>query len=157
MDNIHTTILKIIENRLTGTPFKLVELMVKPVSKRLLVRAYIDSEQGITIDQCKDFSRDFAQEIDVQNLIENYILEVSSPGVDRPLREDWQFRKNTGRTLTIDYVNGQNIDAHVTGKLDKYENGIVYILLPGKRKKDPEEILELPLDKIKNAAVQLQW
>lgn len=157
MDNIHTSIHKIIEDRLSGTPFKLVELMVKPVSKRLLVRVYLDSEQGITIDQCRYFSKDLALEIDTQNLIENYILEVSSPGVDRPLKEDWQFRKNTGRTLAVDYTDSQNMEMHVVGKLNKYENGIVYLSLSGKKKKNPEETLELPLDKIKKAAVQLQW
>ena len=99
-EKIHATIHAVID----PTPFKLVAVEVRPFQSRQQVRVYLDSEQGITIDQCRQFSRQIESIIDAQGLLgTQYILEVSSPGVERPIVEEWQFRKNVGRPILVRY------------------------------------------------------
>jgi ribosome maturation factor RimP len=79
---------------------------------KLLVRTMIDKTDGITLDDCERFSKSFAAVLDVENLIHGpYTLEVSSPGIDRPLRNLDDFKKNKGklaRIITKEKVADQN-------------------------------------------------
>jgi ribosome maturation factor RimP len=69
---------------------------------RLLVRTIIDKKDGITLDDCERFSKSFAAVLDVEELINGpYTLEVSSPGIDRPLRNIDDFIKNKGKLVRI--------------------------------------------------------
>ncbi|HTR81602.1 MAG TPA: ribosome maturation factor RimP [Bacteroidota bacterium] len=68
----------------------------------VVLQIFIDTDLGITADQCADVSRGLASELDRENLIAGrYRLEVSSPGLDRPLTLHRQFRKNIGRQLKV--------------------------------------------------------
>ena len=69
---------------------------------KLLVRTIIDKKDGITLDDCERFSKSFAAVIDVEDLIHGpYTLEVSSPGIERPLRNIDDFIKNKGKLARI--------------------------------------------------------
>lgn len=66
------------------------------------LRAYIDKEGGITIDDCVDVSRRFSDVLDTNDYIEDaYILEVSSPGLGRQLKKDREFEKSIGRDVIL--------------------------------------------------------
>lgn len=66
------------------------------------LRAYIDKEGGITIDDCVDVSRKFSDVLDTNDYIEDaYILEVSSPGLGRQLKKDREFEKSIGRDVIL--------------------------------------------------------
>lgn len=76
-----------------------VDVELKP-GNRLSV--YIDSDSGITFEKCRKVSRYLEAHIDAQGWLgEKYALEVSSPGVGRPLRYSRQFRNNIGRTIQV--------------------------------------------------------
>jgi len=85
-----------------------IEFSANP--KNRVLRVYIDSEsQGVSIDQCANVSRGLSLLLDVEDLIPGgeYELEVSSPGVDRLLREPWHFKKSLGqfvKVVTLDPV-----------------------------------------------------
>lgn len=67
-----------------------------------IVEVFVDTDQGITADQCAQVNRSVSSELERQNLISGrYRLEVSSPGLDRPLKLVRQFRKNIGRRFKI--------------------------------------------------------
>ncbi len=69
---------------------------------RSLLRIFIDSEDGVTIDDCEKVSRQVSGILDVEDPIKNeYTLEVSSPGWDRPLYEPWQYRQYVGETISL--------------------------------------------------------
>lgn len=76
------------------------------------MRITIDSEHGITLDDCEYFSKSFGALLDVEDPVRGpYTLEVSSPGLDRPLRSPGDFEKNIGRlarVITIDKIDNQN-------------------------------------------------
>ena len=79
------------------------------------IQLFIDQERGfITIDTCAVISRLVQDVLDMQAWSpSDYRLEVSSPGIDRPLYEEWQFKKNVGRTIR--YQNGSvNIEGRIT-------------------------------------------
>ncbi|MBR4719695.1 MAG: ribosome maturation factor RimP [Lachnospiraceae bacterium] len=66
------------------------------------LRAYIDKEGGITIDDCVEVSRTLSDELDRENFIDDaYILEVSSPGLGRTLKKDKDFERSIGQSVDI--------------------------------------------------------
>ena len=91
---------------------ELVEIEFKPANKRWLLRIYIDKEGGVTIDDCAYVSRELARHLDVEDIItQPYTLEVSSPGLTRPLKKSEDFIRNKGkmcRIITREAVAGKN-------------------------------------------------
>ena len=117
---------------------------------RLLLRAVIDKENGITLDDCEKFSRSFGAVLDVEDLFAGpYTLEVSSPGLDRPLKDLRDFEKNRGklaRVVTSDKISNQNF---FIGRIE--DIGVGYV----KIKIDEREI-DIPFDKISRARLEIE-
>src|SRR5262249_59212884 len=82
-------------------------LTVKPAGRRLVVRVTVDGESGIGHDELSDISRDISDVLDRAEAREGeltpdaYVLEVSSPGIDRPLTLPRHWRRNIGRLVTV--------------------------------------------------------
>ena len=71
---------------------------------RRIIQLYVDTDEGISISQCADVSRELGAKLDGLNaLSEPYELEVSSPGIDRPLTKLRQYKKNVGRKFKVTY------------------------------------------------------
>lgn len=80
----------------------LIDISVRNEHGGKLLQVFVDTDQGITIEQCAEISRELALRMDRENLIQSsYRLEVSSPGIDRPLRLLRQYRKNIGRSYKV--------------------------------------------------------
>jgi len=89
---------------LDETELELVEAQVKGSGKRRVVRLFIDrpGPRGVDLDDCQWVSQAFGARLDETELLATeYVLEVSSPGLDRPLRTADDFRRNTGRLLRV--------------------------------------------------------
>ena len=79
-----------------------IDLVVRGDRAKQVIEVYIDAEVGITTDLCADVSREVSAAIDAGNLLPGpYRLDVSSPGIDRPLRFPWQYRKHQGRRVHV--------------------------------------------------------
>ena len=79
-----------------------VEVNIRGERGSSIVEVFVDTDKGITADQCARVNRHLSAELDRLNLISGrYRLEVSSPGLDRPLKLGRQFNKNIGRQLKI--------------------------------------------------------
>lgn len=80
---------------------RLCGVKVSGRASRPLIQVFVDWEEGgITIDACADLTRSLLDLFDAhERFAPDYRLEVSSPGIDWPLTETWQFRKNIGRTI----------------------------------------------------------
>ncbi len=84
-----------------------IDLVVRGDRAKQVIEVFIDAESGITTDLCADVSREISAAIDGENLLTgSYRLDVSSPGIDRPLRFPWQYRKHAGRRVTVKYRDG---------------------------------------------------
>ena len=82
--------------------FELVDVEYVKEGGSYYLRAYIDKPGGITIDDCEVISRSLSDLLDQEDFIdESYILEVSSPGLGRPLRKDKDFRRSIGEEVEI--------------------------------------------------------
>lgn len=88
----------------TSLGVELVEVSVRGSSRRRLIRFDIDraGPQGVGIDDCKRVSDALGEALEAMDWVaESYVLEVSSPGVDRPIRDADDVRRNTGRRIVV--------------------------------------------------------
>jgi ribosome maturation factor RimP len=99
--------------------FVLLEFTAGGAAGRLQLRALADKREGnISIDECARLSREVQHLIDEKHLLsEDYRLEFSSPGLEYPLKEEWQFTKNLGRLLKIQ-VPGEKGPKEINGRLN---------------------------------------
>lgn len=92
------------------------------------LRAYIDKEGGITIDDCVDVSHALSDELDREDYIDDaYILEVSSPGLGRVLRKDRDFDRSIGRKVEVKTYKPIDGTKEFTGILKAYDKESVRI------------------------------
>lgn len=120
--------------------------------KKLLV--IVDGDQGITIDDCAHLSRALSDALDNTGLMADpYMLEVSTPGLDHPLKLLRQYRKNTGRKIKVKLK-----DKTVEGKLAEVsENEIALIQETGKGKKKEVTTLHVPFSEIEKTFVMISF
>ncbi len=82
--------------------FELVDITYRNESHGWVLRVFIDRERGVTLDDCSRISRQLSDILDVKDVIpQSYSLEVSSPGVNRPLRKERDFEKYRGETVRV--------------------------------------------------------
>jgi ribosome maturation factor RimP len=131
----------------------LVEVEQKQGSKKISV--FIDGDQGVTIEDCRVLSKELNARLDELDFgSEAYSFEVSSPGVDRPLKLHRQYQKNIGRELLVKLV-GQN---EILGRLEEVTENGIKLLLKDKKKayKDATE-KELAFSDIAQVNVQISF
>lgn len=98
LELLHELIEPVVEGQ--GYVFWGLEFLTQ--GRRSLLRVYIDAEQGITVDDCEKVSRQLSAVMDVENPVSNeYTLEVSSPGLDRPLFTLAQYESRVGQVVNI--------------------------------------------------------
>jgi ribosome maturation factor RimP len=109
-----------------GKPeFFIVETQVSGNSGMRKITVLVDGDNGISVEDCALLSRKLGDAIEAENLIDSqYILEVSSPGVDYPLKSQRQFKKNKGRKLTVTLKD----DKVKKGKLEEVKEESIIIL-----------------------------
>ncbi len=138
-------------------PLFLVEVQVNPGIKRNQITILIDTVAGVTIEECALLSRKLSFVMEEEVWIEGaYNLEVSSPGVDAPLKFGWQFEKNIGRNVK---VWRKKLEA-IEGVLKGYSEVEVEIL-PEKtvkhRKIQAKETVKIPLVEVDKIKVQVSF
>lgn len=112
------------------------------------LRVYIDSEKGVTIDDCENFSRAFDKILDEADPIDtSYIFEVSSAGLERRLYRPSDFEKYMGSAVTLKTFSPKNGKKEFLGNLSAYENGNVTLSVDGE---------ELLFEKKEIASVRLR-
>lgn len=118
------------------------------------VLVIVDGDAGIGIDDCADLSRDLSKALDDSNLISGaFNLEVSTPGLDQPLKLKRQYVKNIGRNVRV-----RQAEQTDEGKLTAVdENSIRLMQLIGSGKKKEEKTIEIPFDKIDKTIVLVSF
>ena len=110
--------------------FELVDLEYVKEGQDMYLRAYIDKEGGITIDDCETVSRAFSDALDAADIIDDaYILEVSSPGLGRPLKKEKDFRRSVGKDIEIRTYKSIDGEKEFIGTLKSYDADSVTIAL----------------------------
>ena len=110
--------------------FELVDIEYVKEGGTWYLRAYIDKEGGITVDDCELVSRAFEEILDKEDYIsENYIFEVSSPGLDRPLKKEKDFARSIGKDVEIKLYKALNKEKEFVGVLTAYDPETITITL----------------------------
>ena len=103
------------------TGYDLEDVVVTPAGKRRLVRLSVDKDGGVTLDECAEVSREVSAALDTFDELlgsQAYTLEVSSPGVTRPLALPRHWRRNVGRLVRVTRTDGSRVEGRVTASDD---------------------------------------
>jgi ribosome maturation factor RimP len=132
--------------------YELAEVSLLGRGKRALLRVFIDKDGGITLNDCEVYSRRLAALLDVEDPVAGpYTLEVSSPGLDRPLKNPSDFRKSIGKLVRI--VTKESIDnrSFFVGRLRGVNGDALRLSVS-----DSGEEIIIPFDVISRARLEIE-
>ena len=119
-----TILTPIVESR----GFELVDVEYVKEAGCWYLRGYIDKPGGITVNDCEDVSRAFSDILDEKDFIEDsYIMEISSPGLDRPLKKEKDFKRSLGKLVEIRTYRPIEKQKEFCGILNAYDSNSVII------------------------------
>ena len=108
--------------------FELVDVEYVKEGSNWYLRAYIDKPGGITVNDCEAVSRAFSDKLDENDFIEDsYIMEISSPGLDRPLKKEKDFARSMGKLVEIRTYRPIEKQKEFCGILNAYDESSVTI------------------------------
>ncbi|MER6119040.1 ribosome maturation factor RimP [Streptomyces sp. NPDC001743] len=105
----------LVEPLVSAEQLDLEEIEVSRAGRRRVLRIIVDSEDGVELDACADLSRAISEKLDETDVMgeDEYVLEVSSPGADRPLTEHRHYVRATGRLARLTPVEGDEFVARI--------------------------------------------
>jgi ribosome maturation factor RimP len=136
---------------LVNEGMELVEVDYRREARGWVLRLTIDKEGGVTLDDCGRVSQQVGRELDVEDFISApYVLEVSSPGLNRPLRSEKDFIKHCNRLIKLRTVDPINSRQQFKGKLLGVSNNQIELEME-------EGIVQIPLAKIAKANLEIEF
>ncbi len=154
---LRAKIAELLQPLLAGGKYFIVELRVSDSRSKTKITVLLDSDAGISIDECASVSRQLGHRLEELNVIENaYTLEVSSPGVDFPLTFPRQYPRHVGRTLVVSLRDGSTR----TGQLEAVQDDHLLVLeetLRGKKKTLAAEPTAVPFGDIDHSQVLISF
>jgi ribosome maturation factor RimP len=131
----------------------LVEVRIKPTNN---VKVFIDADEGMILSELISYNRKLYKQLEESGLFPggDFSLEVSSPGLDEPLKLFRQYKKNVGRFVDITLVDASKKEGKL---LEATEDGIVVETETGKGKKKEIKQESILFDQIKNTKIQVKF
>lgn len=154
--NLQERLKQLAESFLKNEQYFIVDVIAKASSGKQKILILLDGDEGVNIDDCANLSRAMGRYLEENEMIENaFVLEVSSPGLDHPLKLERQFQKNVGRKFRILLKNGTTVE----GKLETMENQSLMLTREvGKKKKDQEPTeIKVTMEEIEKANVLVSF
>jgi ribosome maturation factor RimP len=151
MEMILKKISEMADSIAAGFGVQIVDLKLVGSPRRQILRVFIDKENGVTLDDCEKFSRAFSALLDVEDIIQTtYVLEVSSPGLDRPLKDINDFVRSKGKLVKIttsEKIGNQNL---FTGRVLEVEDDNIRLSI------DKHTEIYVPLARILKARLEIE-
>lgn len=150
----------LVEPILVDLGYELVDLEYQREERGWVLRFYLDREGGITLDECAAASREISSILDVEEVVDTvYFLEVSSPGIERPVKKASDFERFSGRLAKIKTVvaidpegKGRKAKTFI-GTLAGFEAGQVLLVLKGANSAQ----VGIDLDQIERANLEFEF
>lgn len=136
---------------------ELVDMEYRKEGQGMVLRLFIDKPGGIMLDDCASVSRELSEILDVEEIVpSNYTLEVSSPGLNRPLTKPSDYERYAGklvkvRTYEMIADDGGNRRKTFLGRLENLTDGIIHIRL------NEGQSAAIPLDKVAKANLEFEF
>lgn len=146
-------LVSVIEPLVVAAGFDLEDVAVTPVGRRSLVRVVVDGDHGVSLDDIAALSHTVSAALDTSGDglgATPYVLEVSSPGVDRPLQTQRHWRRAIGRLVQADLVEGDPAGPSLTGRVLRHDGEAVVLDVDGTEH-------ELGYARIRRARVQVEF
>jgi len=141
---------KIFEDEVKKMDFDLVDMQLNVTGKAGMIRLFVDRDGGININECSEVSRSISELIFRKDLFpRNYRLEVSSPGLDRPLTTKKDFQRNVGKDIILEYKVESDFKK-IEGKIASADDELFII-------NDKNESFSVPFSNINNGKIKLPW
>lgn len=130
---------------------ELVDIEYRKEGSGWVLRLFIDREGGVRLDDCADVSRGVEAILDAEDIIPHeYNLEVSSPGLDRPLKKEADFKRFAGKTVKIKTFEAIDGSKNFKGRLNGCEDSVAEINVDG-------VVHLIPLIKIAKANIEYEF
>jgi ribosome maturation factor RimP len=151
---------EVVERVAVSSGLEVVEMELKGSGKARMLRIFIDKPGGVTHEDCASLSREVGTILDVEDIVpgDSYLLEVSSPGLDRKLVRSADYQRFTGSRVKLTTRNPVNGNRHFEGRLTTFQNETLTLEVGAaqKKKKSPSEEnspqkLEIELSNIEKA------
>lgn len=142
----------LVEPLLHEIGFEMVDIEFQFERGRWILRVFIDKEGGVTVDDCADVSRELGDLIEAENIIDySYVLEISSPGLNRPLRKESDFMRSIGKMVRLKMSGPITRRRNFTGRLANVREGMISLVV------DDNNLVELPLKEIDKARLKYEF
>jgi ribosome maturation factor RimP len=136
----------LIENRL-----ELVDVEYKKEGKNWFLRIFIDKEGGVTVDDCTRVSRLIEDLIEVEEVVpSSYTLEVSSPGLDRPLKKEEDFLRFKGKRAHVTTYTPIHEQKNFKGTIQDFQKDVLFLEIDRQR-------VEIPRNQIAKAKLEIEF
>lgn len=150
MSSKETEIFQLIEPVCNDQGIFLSDISIHSGGKNTTVKVIVDTEPGVTLNQCQELSKKIADIFYRRDMFKGaYRLEVSSPGINKPLEQPYEYKRNIGKQLKVNYFKGKD-ECYVEGDLLAYNTEAITL------NSDGMEIL-IPLKDIEQAKIKLKW
>ena len=151
-ETIRQSIAEIVEPLLQTQGFELVELQLQQHKGQWLIRVFADTAGGISLEDCQRVSHAIGQAFDAEDLIAtSYVLEVSSPGLDRPLRTARDFQRQRQRLVMVFLHTPLMGQTQHTGRVAAVTESHLVLHVP------PDTPLTIPLPHIGHRVVEPEF
>lgn len=142
---------KIVNNIASAHALEVVDVNLFVLGKRSLIKIFLHKEGGVSIGDCQKFSRELEVLLEAEGIFENaYTLEVSSPGLDRPLKNIRDFERQLNKRLEVKFTNLEEKTQSVVGVLVNVQP--THILLEIK-----DAQITIPFEKILKAVIHIDF
>ncbi len=137
-----------------GRGFELTDVEVKKDKNGYLVRIYVDKEGGIGLDELQSVSEEVSAILDAEDPIpSSFTLEVSSPGLDRPLKTEADYKRFVGKLVKLSSYEPIDGRRHWLGRLTSFEDGVVTVTL----EKEGGVSASIPLSKLSHGRLEVEF
>ena len=129
MANIEEKVESLLKNKIEAIGYELYDVLYLKEGKNYILRIVIDNEEGISLEDCEKVNNEITDLLDEADYIkEQYFLEVSSPGIERTLRKDWQLKKYINSKVQINlFKKDENGFKEYLGFLRKIDDDFITI------------------------------
>ncbi len=142
---------EMVEPVLAEDDLELVDIEYKKEGPRWFLRVFIHKPGGITLKDCQKTSHKIEDIIEIENIITGkYFLEVSSPGLDRPLKSEKDLLRNLNQQVCVHTRSPINKKNKFVGIIQNAEDGLLFLKLDG-------DVLSIPIDEIKKAVLEIKF